>query len=99
MFGLRMLFLAQHQVDHPAAADVRAGTAAVVKDIGVLAPGRSEGVRQPPRALVDRVTRGTLYKSRLHFGTCFLDRSLTWQAMFSDSPETIITTPGDQKFS
>ncbi len=38
------LLLAQHEIHHPAAANVRTGTAAVVEDVGVIAPGILKGV-------------------------------------------------------
>lgn len=44
-FGL-VLLLAEHQVHHPTSADVWPRSAAVVEDIGVVAPGVLKGVRQ-----------------------------------------------------
>src|SRR5262245_38259109 len=36
----------QQEIDHPATPNVRTGSAAVVQDVGVVAPGLFEGVRE-----------------------------------------------------
>ena len=48
---VELLFHPQHQIHHPAAADMRAGAATVVEDVGVVAAGVLEGVGEDGEAV------------------------------------------------
>src|SRR5262249_21263206 len=57
------LFLPQHQIDHPAPANMLARLSAVVQDVGIVAAGIFEGVGEDGQAVegsvvVDRLGQG-----------------------------------------